>query len=79
MKSTSEELQELKQELLVLQKRIELVEEKVKLNNMRTKEVNIDWNEGFIKAKNSKPLTTTPSGDTIYFDNMNRSSYSDIN
>lgn len=80
MKSTAEEFEEIKQELLVLQKRIELVEEKAKLNEMKKEKAiefksHIDW---YTKTS-IKPISDGITGDTIRFDNMNRSSFSDIN
>lgn len=83
MKSIAEELEEIKQELLVLQKRIELVEEKGKLNEMK-KEKTVEFKSSYSPinwyGKTSiKSASDGLTGDTIVFDNMNRSSFSDIN
>lgn len=80
MKSTAEEFEEIKQELLVLQKRIELVEEQAKLNEMKTKPSStIEWKYASAYNPDNMAYTTTPKGDTIHFDKVSRSSYSDIN
>lgn len=91
MKPTPDEFEQIKQELLVLQKKIELAEEKARLREMKDKNKKIENTKWTYHQPLPKEYSES-EGDTVrinfntdlktnryYTDNMNRSSFYEVN